>query len=328
MCDCFLRICLIGCYGISNAHIKGYLANRDCKIVSIVELKEEVAKAKAEELEATWYTDYRQMFEMEDLNGISICTPPVSHKKIAIEALQKNIHVLCEKPLAMTAMDAEDMVGVARRSGALLITGFCHRFYGPVMKVKEMIKQRRLGRVLMFRNIFASKSNMKEHWFSKEEISGGGTLMDTAVHSVDLFRYLVGDIKRVVSLTKTFTQGLQVEDSAIMLIESINGEIGTIEASWSTPPAATGILEIYGSEGMAIVNYDNNELHYDTWNKSERIKLDEEFHDRFQLEINHFIDCIAGRSKPIVNGSDGVRALEVIEAAYRSSQIYVIAAQV
>jgi len=318
MSEAKTRIGIIGTGGISHAHMGAYAADERAQFVGMADLDLERARRAAAEFGARAYDDYAAMLDAERPDAVSICTPPLAHKPAALACIERGIAVFCEKPLAYTAGAAREMVEAARRRSVLLMTAFCHRFHEPVMKAKALIARGRAGRILMYRNRFGGRILMEGTWFGQRAIAGGGTLLDTAVHSADLFRFLVGEVTEVSATVATLAQGVDVEDSGAMLLRSADGAMGVIEASWVTA-YATNDIEIYGEKGAAIVDYDRNLLRYrlngmKTW-RTVRPKGP----DRFTLEIRHFVDCVRGASEPQMTGEDGLKAQLIIEAAYRSA---------
>jgi len=191
----------------------------------------------------------------------------------------------------------------------------------PEILLDKRIKIGIIGKVIMIRNMFGGATDMSKKWFSKREISGGGVLIDNGVHAVDLFRFLFGEVKNISARIATFTQDINVEDTARLLLEMENGSFGTIDLSWSIPYPQSFYLEVYGSEGSIMVGWDT--LRYRNREMKEWIEEKEKFNAEekaFTREINHFVDCIKGKETPTVNGVDGLRALEVIETAYKSSK--------
>jgi len=318
MSDRKTRIGIIGTGGISYSHMRPYAADERVELVGMVDVDQARAQRAADEFGARAYGDAAAMLEAERPDAVSVCTPPVAHKAAAIECLKRGVHVFCEKPLAYNAREAREMVEAATDRGVLLMTAFCHRFHEPVVKAKELIARGRLGRILMYRNRFGGRINMEGRWFGEKAIAGGGALLDTSIHSVDLFRFLVGEVAEVSAIADTLVQRIDVEDSAAMVLRSADGAIGAIDAGWSTP-YGVNVIEIYGEKGAAIVDYDRNQLRYRTDNMKGWRTVKPKGPDRFTLEIRHFVDCVRGASQPQVTGEDGLKAQRIIEAAYRSA---------
>ncbi len=308
-----LRIGIIGCGGIAAEHIRGYKACEDVEIAAAADVDLERAVRVVDGKHA--YCDYRDMLSRERLDAVSICTPPKFHKEQVIASLQSGASVLCEKPLALNSAEAREMVECASQTGKLLVTAFCHRFHEPIMKAKELIRAGRIGKVIMFRNRYGGKIDMTKTWFSDPEISGGGTIVDTSVHSIDLFRYLVGDAVRISAAVETADHRYKVEDCSAIMVQSANRAIGVIEASWTSPGSAN-VVEVYGTEGAIIIDYATGGIRFTVDNSGTWEYEPCPNADRFVEQARHFVACVRGEREPIVDGKDGWRAAEIVDAAY------------
>lgn len=308
-----IRVGIVGCGGIASQHIRGYLA---CEAVEIaaaadVDVRRAVDVAGYEHA----HTSFHEMLETEQLDAVSVCTPPRFHRDAVIASLEAGAHVLCEKPLAVTAEQAREMVSVAATTGKLLVTAFCHRFHEPVTRAREIVRSGRIGKVTMFRNRFGGKVDMSGVWFSNPEVAGGGCIVDTASHSIDLFRYLVGNPIKAAAGLATADSRYRVEDCGVVLLQTRDGALGTIEASWTSPGSAN-VIEIYGTDGAVVVDYARGSVRFLLGSSGEWIEELCPEADRFAAQARHFIECLRGRSAPIVTGEDGLKACEIAEAAY------------
>ena len=135
------KIGIIGCGGIAGAHIKGYAENRDVELIAFCDIKEENAKRYAEKLGGRTYSNYKMILEKEELDGISVCTPPVNHKEITEDVLSEGVNVFCEKPLAMNSREALSMAETAQKNKRLLMTGFKFRFKDEVQNENVFAKE-------------------------------------------------------------------------------------------------------------------------------------------------------------------------------------------
>jgi predicted dehydrogenase len=311
-----LKIGIVGCGGIGAVHVKSWAQVENARIVAACDADQ----SRAEATGATAYTDFQQMLEAEQLDVVDICTPPNLHGPLAVASLGRGIPTICEKPLARTPDEAREILAAAEASGTPLMTAFCHRFHPPVELVRDLITDGTLGRVLMFRNRFGTRfQGVENRWFSDAAVAGGGVLMDTSIHSIDLFRYLVGEVASVAAATNTFNPAITgLEDSAAMLLTSESGAIGVIEGSWMTPWSAN-VVEIYGENGAAVIDYDNGVTRYRLHGGGEWITAQPPAGDRFVRELQHFAAVLRGQEQLRVDGRDGLRAVEVIHQAYGSS---------
>ncbi|MCC6445048.1 MAG: Gfo/Idh/MocA family oxidoreductase [Armatimonadetes bacterium] len=315
------KVGVIGCGGIGGVHLSQYAKVDGLTLAAVCDSDPAKAQKAGETHGVPFYTSHQEMLEKESLDAVDICTPPAFHYQAAMDAIDKGCAVLCEKPMAVSVEQGKAMVEAAARKGVFLMAAFCHRFHEPVALAKAAIESGKLGKVVSFRNRFAGKfAGVENTWFSKKEISGGGNFMDTTVHSIDLFRFLTGEVVNVVAKASTSIPGISVEDTGVMLLESENGTIGTLECSWLTPNSEN-IVEIYGDRGTAIVDYNRGGVRIKgaddaDWGQPE-LTLPEWDH-RFHLEIQHFGDVLNGKASPKVSGFDGLRAIEIIAQAYAS----------
>ena len=313
-----IRVAIIGGGGIGGAHLKAYGAWTSlCQIVGIADVQLETAQAKAAQVDCAAFADYGQMLDEVQPEAISICTPPNMHLPVAQAAAARGIHVLCEKPPARTLAETQALVDAMAQSGALLQFAFCHRFHQPIVQAQDLLKSGRLGQLVQIENRFGFRFARAGHsWFTEREIAGGGILIDTLVHSIDIFRALAGEVRTAAAAVST-TLPIQVEDSASLLLTSESGVIGTLNCSWVTPVSEAKV-RMYGTEGEAVVDYNGSHgLCYrlagdDAWNL---MPFDQP--DRFTLQAGHFLECIKFGAQPLVSGQDGLAVMRVIEDAYK-----------
>lgn len=316
-----LRMALIGAGGIGKTHLSRYADVADAKIVAVCDANEEAARTAAAQVDAQAFTDAGAMFDAIALDAVDICTPTAAHRQPAIEAIQHGLHVLCEKPLGDSPDAAREIVDAAAAKGVHLMTAFCHRFHPSIVFVKKLIDDGEMGEVVMFRNRFAGFHEGIEHkWFSHKAVSGGGAMLDTSIHSVDLFRHLVGEISRVQSVVRQTNPAItQVEDTAIALLSTADDRMGVVEACWSVAEGYQ-VVEIYGTRGAAMIHYwDGFKSRYRLKGMEDWALIDESGPDRFLGEIRHFVDACLDRTPLRVTGRDGLRAVEVVFEAYTAA---------
>jgi predicted dehydrogenase len=256
------------------------------------------------------------MLGMEPFDIVDVCTPADRHFEIAEAALRSGANVLCEKPLTPTVEQARALVRLAAERERLLMTAFCHRFHPPILFARELIENDDLGRPAMFRCRFSGLWEEAEARNTADTTTpGGGILLETAIHGIDLFRYLVGEVATISGRVRTTNPDLNVADTAALLLESEGGALGVVEASWSTP-GGRSTVEIYGTAGACIVDYDTGSLRYLTADQPIWRHHDEGGPNRFEREIAHFADAVRGLQPLAVTGEDGLRAVELcVEAA-------------
>ncbi|CDM64609.1 Gfo/Idh/MocA family protein [Pyrinomonas methylaliphatogenes] len=223
-------------------------------------------------------TDWREVIERKDIDIIDICTPGDSHHDIAVAAAEAGKAILCEKPLANTLAEAERMLAAVERAGVTHMVCHNYRRAPAVALAKELIERGELGQIYHYRGTYLQDwivdPNFPRVWRLERAKAGSGALGDIASHSIDLARYLVGEITEVASLLETFIKErpspddptkrlpVDVDDAALALCRFENGAIGTIEASrFATGRKNYNRFEINGSRGSLVFNLERmNEL--------------------------------------------------------------------
>lgn len=314
------KVAIIGAGWVGLAHASGYQSITDCTIVGCADPVRSLGEHLAEKYGGNVYESINQLLDKEKPDIISVCTPPSAHLPVIKTALSRGVkYFVCEKPLSHNVQDAKKIVEEIKKQDAILMTAFCHRFVEPILKMKEMIEEGLLGDPVFFRNEFSSRfKGVEDRWFSQKEVAGGGTIMDTSVHSIDLFRFLCGEVINVNARMMIKIPGLKVEDSSCLLLQSIKGCIGIISASWNLSVGKAEI-EICGTKGRAYYEYwgvFRVRLEKDIdW---KIIPIERDINRRFEDELRHFVRVIKKEELLGPSGEEGLRANEVIEAAYQS----------
>ena len=314
-----IRVAVIGAGGIGGAHLRAYAAHAErCEIVGIADVVESAAKERTAEFGGRAFGDTDEMLDVLRPDAVSVCTPPKYHLPAVESAAKRGIAVLCEKPPARTLAETEAMVEAMQ--GALLQFAFCHRFHPPLRAAQELIASGRLGRLVQIENRFAFRfARAGASWFTEKEIAGGGMLIDTLVHSIDIFRALTGQEIESAQAALSTVLPIEVEDSASLLIRSSGGVLGTLNCSWVTP-VADSYVRIHGTEGQAVIDYNAAAgLRYKLADDEGWTEQTFDEPDRFVAQADHFLRCIETGAQPLVDGEDGLAVMRVIEAAYQSA---------
>ena len=254
--------------------------------------------------------------------AIVIASTNVDHRRYTEAAAKARVHVLCEKPLATTTADATAMIDACRSAGVQLGTAFPVRGSPAVIALKDAIASGALGRIRAVRA--TNPGQYPGSWFGDKRLAGGGAAMDHTVHAADAIRWLLGEeFTRVHAELGSFIYGLDVEDCGVLTGDLAGGAFASIDCSWSRPqtfPTWGGVtLHVVGEKATVDIDVFRQALtHYD--DTAGRTRLLGWGDDLTARMVADFVDAIlAGRPVPI-SGEDGLRALEVALAAYRSSE--------
>lgn len=315
-----LRVGVVGCGRCAQDHLQAYQKEESANLVAVADTAEGLARSVAEQFGCTPYTDYRQMIEREQLDAISICTPPVTHADIMLHALPE-VHVLCEKPLTIDLDDAKRVLAAVDRSGHLLMMASKFRFVEDVVKAKGIIESGILGKLVLFENVFCSRVDMRGRWNSRKEIAGGGVLFDNGTHSVDIARFLTGPIASVQAQHGIQIQDFDVEDTCRMYFQGVSGVQGTIDLSWSIHKETESFISVFGTDGTLQIGW--RQSRYRQSEKLDWVVFGNGYNKQktFGNQIRHFLAAARGEETPIIRPIDALESVRVIEAAYRSSGV-------
>lgn len=317
-----IRVGIVGCGQMGRWHWSAYRRNPQAQMVSFADYDFDKADLFAKELNpnAKAYKSHLDLIaaaRAEKLDGVSICSVPVSHRPIVMDFLNAGINVLCEKPLAMTVKEGEEMLAKAKEKGLLLLPAHKFRFFDEVIAAKELLQKGVLGRILNFRLMFGGQLDMAGTWYAKKDVSGGGVIMDNGPHAFDLIRHLFGEIESISAQVSRF-QDIEVEDTALITCALSNGTKGTASLSWTLPLPSPTYLEIYGENGTAWLDFQGVSYKLSTWNDWKRIPSPRDMKGAFDIQINHFVDALNGKAPTVVTNEDGLKVQQLIEAAYAS----------
>ena len=312
-----IKIGIIGCGQMGRWHLNAYARNSRVELAAFADSDLAKAQQFARESGGRAYASHKEMIENERLDGVSLCAVPASHYSIVLDLLNANIDVLCEKPLAISAAEAEIMTRLAEEKAKLLLPAFKFRFFEEVEKAKELLDKNGLGRILNFRLMFGGAIPMEGSWYAKKEIAGGGVIMDNGPHAFDLIDYLLGPIGRVSAQTQTI-QDIPVEDTSLVTCVMENGAVGSMDLSWSTAVPSKSYLEIYAENGALLLDFEGISYKFKTWNEFKRVSNQADAKAAFRRQIDHFVDAIVTKRPSVVKNDNGLTAQRWIERAYHS----------
>ncbi len=332
-----LRFGIIGPGTIAHVHYRAIVAAADGEVISVYGRNADKTETFAAQYGIAAYDDLDAFLADENLDAVTIATASGTHLEIALKAALHGKHVLCEKPLEITSQRAEDLIVACARQGVKLGVLFQARFDDSIRMAKAAIDSGRLGKIM-----FAS---CQMRWFRSQEyydsaawrgtwaLDGGGCLMNQGIHSIDLLLHLAGDPVSVSAF-----QGLngheriEVEDNLAALVRFENGAIGTIEASTCCAPGFPRRLEISGEngtigiEGDSIVRWEfvDSRPEDEQILKTDRVvmggaadptAIGDQGHC---LAVADFIESVQKNQRPMIDGLEGKRSVDLICAVYES----------
>src|ERR1700693_2440132 len=282
------------------------------------------------------FTDYREMLKEKDIEMVTIAAPNSLHCQMTKDIAAAGKHIMCEKPLAMTIAEGEEMIAAAKSHGVLLMYGEELFFTPKYLKAKEMADARAFGKIH-----FVKQS---EHHFGPHSSrfwdvnrSGGGTLMDLGCHGIAFCYWFLGrsPIKSVYCQMGTYVHGdkTKAEDESLCILEFANGAVGLIENSWARRGGMDDRIEVYGDAGVtyanlhmgnALATFSENGYGYAV-GKAPTTKgwsypvFEELWNYGTPQELNHFARCVRGKETPKIAGEDGLAIMHALYAGYASA---------
>jgi predicted dehydrogenase len=251
-----------------------------------------------------------------EFDAAIVCTPPATHEPVACQLMQAGKHVLCEKPLAVSALEARRMLEVGMRSGVILTMASKFRFARDVRKAREIVKDGLIGDLVFAESVFTSHVDMSKRWNSNAAISGGGVLIDNGTHSVDILRYFLGNLRDIQIIEGRRMQGLPVEDTARLFVHNDEGVMGSADLSWSIDKELETYLRLYGSSGTILVGWKESKYRRHGEAEWHTFGTGYDKIQAFRDQIENFCAAVRGDGNLVVTPRDALASVEVIQAAY------------
>jgi len=327
----------------------GQLHLKNCLLIKNVDIavsdisKLALAKAKKQGVKEV-YVDYRELLEKGKVDAVLITLPNHLHKESAILSAERGIDIFIEKPLARSAEECKEIIHVAKKNHVKLMVGYYQRFLDRNQVLKSIINDGTLGDVtLIVYQFFGGgpfshrfpPSHVPEWWFS-DKMVGGGVLLDTGCHMIDLVRWLLDDDFSVQSVSLSYEFRLPIEDTAIITLQSIHkGALASLSASWLGTQHQRSFqrIDVHGyarsisSDELAFDNKLRRILSEVLKNAIKRLVGREiepyslsESARAYYRELRHFIECVCEDKTPLITGEDGLECAKIIDEAYKYRQ--------
>lgn len=351
-----IKVGIIGAGAIAQlGHIPSYQKINEVKIAALSDPNKKKAEAVAKRFNIeTYFTDYKDLLELNEIEAVSICTPNFFHQEQIITSLRKEKNVLCEKPLCLDAQGVEVVFKEEEKTdNKICMVAYMYRFMGISQVLKEFIEQGELGEIYYAKTSYLRRRGIPTtgSWFTSKKMSGGGSLIDIGVHILDLSLWLMGNPTPVSATGSTyakfrnedisagwppantlkedkFNYDFDVEDFASGFVKFGNGATLFLEASWAGHSETEETLSFFGDKGGAKISFcEDDPLHgklkifkgrqgrlYDL---TPVLPLKE---DAFHKEVEHFIDCIKQRKNPITTPAEALNVARIIDAIYQSAE--------
>ncbi|MCW4004188.1 MAG: Gfo/Idh/MocA family oxidoreductase [Candidatus Bathyarchaeota archaeon] len=303
-----LGVAVIGTGQWGKNHARVYHELPSTELIAVCDVNRERAQAMAKQYGAKAYTSSAQMLKNKEIEAVNVCTWSTILAKEALKALRAGKHVLVEKPMATNPKQAEKLVQTAQENGLHLTVGFLMRFIPGLQHIRQSVENKKIGELV------CATAKRVSQW--PERIGDVGVVKDTAIHDIDVMRFISNEDPLSVYAKMGSMRIKKFEDYAQIMLTYKDGKTAFIETNWLTP-YKTRLLTVTGSEAIMKLDYITQDLWIEQQKETVQPRLP--FQEPLKMELQHFVDCIVEKKKPIVTGEDGVRALQVATAAIKSS---------
>lgn len=345
-----LRVAVIGAGGIvTHGHIPSLRTIEGVEIVAVCDTNAERVAATAEKFGIpSHYTDWQDVIARDDIDAVTIGVPNKFHAPISLAAFQSGKHVMCEKPLAMDAVEGAEAVAAAEKAGKVFAVNLTNRHRPDVQSLKRAAESGRFGDIYYINARLIRRAGIPGYgsWFTRKELAGGGALLDIGVHSLDMSLYLAGfpKIKSVHGVVAAkhgpegrglgtwgfdrFKEGeFSVDDFASMSLRLENGGVIKVEVTWAAHAPNEERLQIFGDKGGADLSADrygattpvryfntvDGEEFDSTPNLGPNVPI-------MAVSFGRFIDAIRGNGRPGATGAEALQVQYILDAVYRSAE--------
>ena len=328
-----MKFGLIGCGRIARRHAEVIGSIEQAELVAVCDVVRDRVKSFGERYGVRWYVSAEEMLEKEDVQVANVLTPSGTHSEVVLQIAGKVPNIVVEKPMALRLDDADEMIGKCDLSQTRLFVVKQNRFNLPVLKLREALQKGRFGKFVL--GTVRVRWTRKQEYYDEDSWRGtwamdGGVFANQASHHVDLLVWMMGEVESVMAMTAIRLVNIETEDTGVVLLRFRKGALGVIEATTATRPRdLEGSISILGENGtVEIGGFAVNEMK--VWNFATPQEGDSEVLERYRTNppdvygfghhsyIKDVIDCIREGRKALVDGLEGRKSLELINAIYES----------
>jgi predicted dehydrogenase len=324
-----MKFAIAGAGYIAAIHARA-VQNCGAQVAAVVEKYSDKSAAFASQFGISrQYAAMEELLKDGGVDALVIGTPNFMHAPQTLAALKADIPVLVEKPMAMNALEAEQMLSASRKTGAALMVAHCWRFDQDVLWLKSQLH--RIGRVHRTKGYGVHTRWGPAGWFTQKKMAGGGALADMGIHALDTARFLLGDPQplSVYARIGTYYKDFDVDDTGVIMVNWDNGVVSYIESGWWQPHSdgAEAATQLYGQQGFAQLFPTLLELPDPTKEAVEIVRSGFKFprkehcpQSMYDTQMAHFIQTVTEKTAPLPGGEEGLVNMKVIDAAYRSAR--------
>lgn len=322
---------LIGCGRISKNHLESIKAIPGARLVAVADINEENLGKAVKKYNCQGYSDYHILLANPEVQIVNICSESGLHARIAIDAMRAGKHVLVEKPMAMSLIEADAMIATAKEMGVRLGVVHQNRFNNAVVKLRKAMEDNKFGKLTHASAVV--RWNRNDEYYSQAPWRGtwaqdGGCLMNQSIHNIDLLQWMMGSVESLFAYTATNLRKIEGEDVGTIVLKFQNGALGIIESTTTIYPTnLEETLNIFGSTGtVCIGGIAVNKI--ESWrfagDDEAAVLADQDKEPPNVYGFGHadiikdFMEAITEDREPAISGEEGRKALEIILAIYHS----------
>jgi len=330
-----IRFAIVGCGRISKRHsdLLGERQIRGGSLVAVCDVDYGKAKKIGDLFGIPSYSDMNDMMRIENVDVVVVLTPSGLHAENVVELAKYGRHIMVEKPMALTLDAADAMIKECDRYNCSLFVIKQNRFNVPVVKLREAMDANRFGKLVL--GTVRVRWARNQAYYDQDKWRGtwamdGGVLTNQASHHVDMLEWMMGDVESVFAKSSTALADIESEDTIVVTVKFKNGALGVIEATTAARPKdLEGSISILGEKGAVVIGgFAVNEMK--TWQFDEKVEGDDEVIKDYsvnppnvygfghQAYYEHVVDYINNGGTNIVDGLQGRKSLELINAIYES----------
>ena len=332
-----IKFALVGCGRIAKRHseLLGFDQIKGAELTAVCDNIIDKAKKIAKQFDVPAYENMDEMMKSESIDVVVVLTPSGLHAKHVVNLSKYGKHIMVEKPMALTIEDTENMIYACDENNIKLFVIKQNRFNVPVVKLREALESGRFGKLSL--GTVRVRWARHQTYYDQDSWRGtwamdGGVLTNQASHHVDMLEWMMGDVESVFAKMTTALADIETEDTAIVTLKFKNGALGIIEATTATRPAnLEGSISILGEKGTVVVGgVAVNKMQ--TWIFEDEQDGDANVLEEFsvnppnvygfghQAYYEHVVDCIENGSANLVDGLQGRKSIELINAIYESAE--------
>ncbi|WP_028547289.1 Gfo/Idh/MocA family protein [Paenibacillus sp. UNC451MF] len=318
-----MKAVVLGCGIMGRTHARNWSSVPGVQLAAVCDIDKELADKVAGSNGTKSYTSFEDMLAAEHPDIVSICVPTYLHKHFVLQAAQAGVHIVCEKPIAPSLEDAEEMIAACRLSGVRLFIAHVVRFFPSYKDLAAKVRAGVIGEPgVMHTKRIGGHPGRSKAWYYDEEKSGG-VILDLLIHDIDYMRSVFGEIDSVFAMKRTS----EALDYALVTLRFKNGAIANLEGHWGYPGPFTTAVEFAGTKGVLRFHSDDAvslKIQTSRQPSEERPRVavpkSPAYHDPYYYELEHFAECILKGTEPIVSTEDAYKAMEIAFAAIASAQ--------